>query len=268
VQRPYQIVILSDHGQSQGATFLGRYDVTLEDVVRGAMALGPVSDDGRDDGETLTETTGYLDSAFAGPSAGKGVKARLARRARRKVTEDAEPDLQTPTVATEAPVVMASGNFGLVYLPRFGERATLEDIDDAYPALVATLRAHPGVGFVLVATRDRGSVVLGPNGSRWLDREGDDAVEGDDPLAPFGAHALAAVRRADGYATVADLMVNSFYDEATDEVAAFEELVGSHGGLGGAQSRPFVMVPSGWQPPDGELFGASAVHRYLMSHLG
>ena len=32
--RPYQFVILSDHGQSQGATFKQRYGITLEDLVR------------------------------------------------------------------------------------------------------------------------------------------------------------------------------------------------------------------------------------------
>ena len=31
------------------------------------------------------------------------------------------------------------------------------------------------------------------------------------------------------------LNVNSVYDPTNDEVAAFEELIGSHGGLGGTQ---------------------------------
>ncbi len=34
--RPYRLVVLSDHGQSQGETFLDRYGETLEDLVRGA----------------------------------------------------------------------------------------------------------------------------------------------------------------------------------------------------------------------------------------
>ena len=54
------------------------------------------------------------------------------------------------------------------------------------------------------------------------------------------------------FRAVADLMVNSFFDAATEEVAAFEELVGSHGGLGGPQSHPlFVACPTGYgrRPP-------------------
>ena len=38
--RPYKFVVLSDHGQSQGATFLQRFDETLEDVVKRAIAEG------------------------------------------------------------------------------------------------------------------------------------------------------------------------------------------------------------------------------------
>ena len=33
--RPYEFVVLADHGQSQGATFLQRYGLTLEEVVSG-----------------------------------------------------------------------------------------------------------------------------------------------------------------------------------------------------------------------------------------
>ena len=36
----------------------------------------------------------------------------------------------------------------------------------------------------------------------------------------------------------------SLHDELTGEVAAFEELVGCHGGLGGPQTQPFVLYPS------------------------
>jgi hypothetical protein len=39
--RPYRVVVLSDHGQSQGATFFQRYGATLEDVVSEA-ASAPV----------------------------------------------------------------------------------------------------------------------------------------------------------------------------------------------------------------------------------
>ncbi len=45
--RPYRFVILSDHGQSQGETFLDRYGVSLEDLVREACDAGHVEARGR-----------------------------------------------------------------------------------------------------------------------------------------------------------------------------------------------------------------------------
>jgi hypothetical protein len=99
---------------------------------------------------------------------------------------------------------------------------------------------------------------------RYLD---EDRVEGEDPLAPFGPNAARHVRRTDGFAHCADLMVNSTYWRHLDEVAAFEELVGSHGGMGGTQSFPFVLHPVELAVPEEELVGAEAVHRQLRRWL-
>ena len=49
----------------------------------------------------------------------------------------------------------------------------------------------------------------------------------------------------------------------TGEVAAFEELVGSHGGLGGPQAHPFAIVPSEWQEIEEPIVGAAAMHAAL-----
>ena len=54
-------------------------------------------------------------------------------------------------------------------------------------------------------------------------------------------------------------------------MAAFEELVGSHGGMGGEQSFPFVLAPSDWCRPDRPVVGAEAMHRHMrvwLSELG
>ena len=42
-------------------------------------------------------------------------------------------------------------------------------------------------------------------------------------------------------------------------VAAFEELIGSHGGLGGWQTRASLLYPADWARQ--EPLGAPAVHR-------
>ena len=62
-------------------------------------------------------------------------------------------------------------------------------------------------------------------------------------------------------------MVNSTYWHDLDEVAAFEELVGSHGGMGGTQAYPFLLHPVELALPDEQLVGAEAVHRELRRWL-
>jgi hypothetical protein len=64
-----------------------------------------------------------------------------------------------------------------------------------------------------------------------------------------------------------DIVVNSTYWSAVDEVAAFEELVGSHGGMGGSQSFPFLLHPVELELPSEQLIGAEAVHRELRRWL-
>ena len=234
--RPYEIVVLSDHGQTQGATFRDRYGETLADVI--ARVTGGAST-GRSSKESeQTESTAVLRSA-------------------RGTTKDEKP-------GDEPAVVLGSGNLGLVYLRCSTERVTLQEMDRRYPELVPTLTAHPGIGFVLVECEDDGPVVLGGAGRRVV-RTG--AVDGIDPLAVFGPDAAAQVERVAGFANLPDLMVNSLLDPVTDEVAAFEEQVSSHGGLGGDQQRPFLLFPDSLSAPADRLIGPVALHHQLRRWL-
>ena len=56
-------------------------------------------------------------------------------------------------------------------------------------------------------------------------------------------------------------------DAETGEVAAFEELVGSHGGIGGAQTEAFLLYPAAFEAPPDTVLGAPAVHRVLVGWL-
>ena len=157
-------------------------------------------------------------------------------------------------------VVLASGNLGLVYLMDEPRRLTLEEIERLHPRLIPALRAHPHVGFLLVRSRLHGPLVLGARGVHHL---ADGRVEGEDPLAPFSPNAARHLRRTDGFRHVADVVVNSFYDPSLDEGCAFEELISFHGGLGGPQTRPFILHPAGLPAPREPIVGAVAVHELL-----
>ncbi|MFF2961658.1 alkaline phosphatase family protein [Streptomyces sp. NPDC057963] len=242
--RTYRIVLLSDHGQSPGETFAGAYGLTLKDLVRAGCGL-PVP-------RRAQRTRSASEARDA---------VRIALH--RPVGEGEAEDRAKPS----DPVVLASGNLGLISFPDIGGRASREQLDRSRPALLGTLANHPGVGFLLVRSERHGSVVLGRGG---IEVPLSELRDGEGPLASFGPGAAAAVRRTDTFPHVADIMVNSMYDESSGQVHAFEEQIGSHGGLGGEQSRPFLLWPADLSAPVAqgtELRGAEQVHGVLRRWL-
>jgi hypothetical protein len=159
-------------------------------------------------------------------------------------------------------VVMGSGNLGLIYLMERSARWTMEEIEERHPLLLSALREHPHVGFVLVRSARSGPVVLGARGSHSLS---DGRIDGEDPLAYFSPNAPRHLLRTDAFEHVPDILVNSFYDPDLDEGCAFEELISFHGGLGGPQTRPFILHPVRLPVPDTPIVGAEGVHHLLMS---
>jgi uncharacterized membrane protein YvlD (DUF360 family) len=235
--RPYEIVVLSDHGQTQGATFRQRNGYGLDDLVQRSLSQGRV------------------EAVAAGDENAGGVG-----RALDEATGRAAADRDGREAAKGEVIVLGSGNLGLVYLMESPDRLTLEEIQARHPDLIPALAAHPHVGFALVRSAERGPLVIGAGGSRGL---ADGVVEGEDPLAGFPPNAARHLRRTDGFPHVADIMVNSFYDPVTEEGCAFEELISFHGGLGGPQTQAFILHPTHLAAPGEPLVGAEAVHRLL-----
>jgi uncharacterized membrane protein YvlD (DUF360 family) len=236
--RPYELVVLSDHGQTQGATFRQRNGYGLDDLVGRSLASGTATALGSGDENNAMVGHAVKEATGVGPrdgTAGAGVPERNA-------------------------VVLASGNLGLVYLLEEPRRLTLEEIEERHPRLIPSLREHPHIGFLLVHSGEHGPVVLGAGGAHYL---AEDRIEGEDPLASFSPNAPRHLRRTDGFPHVADIMVNSFYDPQLDEGCAFEELISFHGGLGGPQTRPFILHPARLRAPDEPIVGAAAVHSLL-----
>ncbi len=236
--RPYEIVVLSDHGQTQGATFKQRNGYGLDELVAQSLTAGTVSDfSGGDEqnamvGHAVTEATGG----------------------------DKEKKRPKNDVSDRDVVVLGSGNLGLIYLMEEKRRLTSEEIDERHPRLIPALREHPHVGWLLVRSAEHGPMVLGGNGALYL---ADGRVEGEDPLRSFSPNAPRHLRRTDGFADVADIMVGSYYDPELDEGCAFEELISFHGGMGGPQTRPFILFPASLPFPDEPIVGAAAVHGLL-----
>ena len=266
--RPYRFIVLSDHGQSLGATFRQRFGEGLDDVIRSLMG-GPSAIHAA---TNQVEEWGPINTFLTEMSRAGGLTGRASRAAFRRRTRDGLVTLGPGGPAggrgrpgKEAPevVVAASGNLANVYFSAIPGRATLEDLADRFPGLVDALANHPGVGFVLVRSAERGPLVVGRDGVRTL---ADGAVQGPDPLAAYGPNALEAVRRLDSFGDCGDLAVVSMYDPDTDEVAAFEELIGSHGGIGGMQTAAFLLHPAELTVA-APLVGAPAVGAQLRDWL-
>jgi hypothetical protein len=251
-RRPYRLVILSDHGQSLGRPFVAEYGQSLEQFVVGAMGEGNSVQSSKETehnqsagiiGRELTTLFGF------GPII-EAISAASKRIGRRSQVALDKPDL----------VVCASGNLAHLYFPIEDGRLTLEDIERRYPGVLARVIEHPAVGCVLVRSSAEGALAISRAGRLRLDR---DELEGEDPLAPYGPLAAPSLRRLDGFSNVGDIVLLSTVNPSTAEVISFEDLVGCHGGLGGAQSDPFILYPVDWSPLQESLVGAPMVHLQL-----
>jgi len=287
--RPYHFVILSDHGQSGGLTFKQRYGESLEEVVQGLAEEHLVqgfeqASEGyghvnafltdamaHETGKTTKRVTGSIKRYTAGDEEAQGEMFAVAEGPKvEKADTDkkAEADSKEKDDKDKLPdiVVLASGNLGLVYGTLTPGRKTYEQMEEFFPGMLEGLVAHEGVGFVMVGTEENGPVVIGKHGKHYP-KEG--RIEGEDPLANFGPRAAQHILREDTFSNCPDILVNSFYNIESNEVAAFEELIGCHGGMGGYQTKPFLLYPAEWQlDSEEDIVGAGSVYKQLKSWLG
>ena len=268
-KRDYRIVVLSDHGQSQGEVFADRYGESLSDLVSrlaGTTVAGTeVNTEGSARVEVLTqEQPALVASALRAGSSDTIEQAQAEESAAQDAVRTASAAESAGEGGPQQPMlVFGSGNLGLVYAGGEDHRLTRAEIESRWPALLPGLAGHEGVSFVVVDTAD-GPVAIGASGEHRL-RDG--VVTGTDPLAPFRPEAAAFLLRASAMPEAPDIAVNSLLDPVTGEVAAFEGLVGCHGGLGGWQDRAMLVWPSDLPKPPDRLVGADAVHRQLVSWL-
>jgi uncharacterized membrane protein YvlD (DUF360 family) len=262
--RPYRFVILSDHGQSLGATFKQRYGQSLGEVIQGLMSgratlVQP---------KTAAEGSTFVNSFLSEITRSSGVGPTIARVALAGQTTDGVVDLDReeipPPADASAIVVVGSGNLGLVWFTGHDHRLSIEELEALHPGLLTALVEHPGVGLVMVRSAEHGAMAIDPRGIRFLDQ---DRVQDEDPTTLFGEHTVMSLRREDAMTHAPDILLLSQYDPELGEVAAFEELIGSHGGLGGPQTEPFILHPVDWELDEPVPLGAPAVYRNLRRWL-
>ncbi len=254
--RPYDLIILSDHGQSFGLTFKQRYGKSLKETIEDLLPQGTTvaQSMGGDTGVTsITAVSGELENiqeTGVGGRTGRAVASQgrkiLDEGAKRRENAESDENAQMAQVTA-----YGSGNLAQVYFDLYPRKITLSELNEAYPGMVDALVAHEGIGIVCGYEDDGTPVVLSKTGKLNLHSE---QVEGEHPLrmyAPegdddYGASTLETrtwqVRRVMDFPHAGDLMViSTVYDDGT--VAALEELIGNHGGLGGEQTDAFLFHP-------------------------
>ena len=260
----YEIVLLSDHGQTPSVPFRILYGQTIEEALSEMMTRSagsrmdvvPAFDPELSHTASLLAELDDVDETHLGWAADRG------RRALRRITPEYE-DLDSGDDSPRA-VVCISGSLAHVYFVGYKEPLTLEDIQMAHPGLVEDLANHPGLGLVAARRRDGDPVALCDDGVRNL-------ITGElagsaDPLAPFAERDRWAGELAQlmSYSDTGDLVINGAWLADRGRIVVLEEQTSSHGGLGGRQTEPFVLLPEQWPVGEMDLESPEALHGLLL----
>ncbi|MFP5346421.1 MAG: alkaline phosphatase family protein [Actinomycetes bacterium] len=274
----YELVVLSDHGQSLGRPFEDVSGRSLPDLVEALMDDDRVSRVDRTSGEEwgpLNALVTSVLSRWAGRWTEQGPDRVLLGPDRHPDGPDRHPDGAGDARSVdgdEVPqlAVTGGGNLGMVWFPRLPARPRLDDVDARWPKLVPGLLATPGIGLVMVSGPDGEPLVFGRAGVRGLTSG---VLDGVDPLERYPRRTAADLRRLSSVPRCGDMvLISEVGDRGT--VHAFEHQVGSHGGVGGPQNEAILVHPRGWdvasaltEDVDGMrmLVGPVALHRQLLA---
>ncbi len=239
----YELILLSDHGQTPGYPFNDRYGATLGDAVsaflkenqQATVAAG---------GLGLTRAQlGYLGQELAAHpqkrrhSLLRRCKAHLQRRIAELVPETLKVDPEGGVVITY------SSSLAHLYLTGSSRRLSWQQVDQAQPLLLQFLSRHKGIGFVMARGEGDDICFFHLGGRLCLAAGAAPPAEDCAFLRPYGepAELLATLSRFAADASCGDLILFGAYDG--ERIVCFDDQVGGHGSVGGEQSRPFLILP-------------------------
>jgi hypothetical protein len=264
----YEIVLLSDHGQTVSLPFSKLYGQPLEKVVSELAGLATPLPATRP--LTTTYVTALLEELEATRS---GRPARTAVRGQRTLKrisrEKGVLGSVTPVTERAEPVAVnvgVSGCLAHIYFEGHEQPLVLSEINTTYPGLVEGLASHPGIGFLAVRHESGDVLVIGGGGVRNL---ATGEIRGQaDPLAPYGEAEVWAreLSLLVGYGESGDIIVNGAW-LPDGRVVVFEEQTSSHGGLGGPQTEAFLIAPTAWGTALQDLASPEDIHAHLRTGI-
>jgi hypothetical protein len=264
VDTAYELVVVSDHGQSLGQTFEQLTGQSLADRIAELMRSGGVDRVESTAGEEWGPVNALVSSVLS-PRRGRPDSLVLGPDRTHTTSGPAAVSGDLPELA-----VTGGGNLGMVWFPRLPSRPNVDAVNDAWPHVLPGLISTPGVGLVMVLGGTGSPLVFGPRGVR--DLATGEVLDGEDPLVGYPSRTAADLARVGVLPHCGDLVLISTVD-AFGRIHAFEEQVGSHGGIGGPQNHAILIHPEAWSLDEDLLedvdgvrmpVGPVAVHRQLL----
>lgn len=255
--RPYDVYILSDHGQTPSVPYRVRYEETLGDTIKSAAERGVFTMARTGDYGPPREAVELLVAEMEGIAATSSYPTRKAslgvgRWLRRHynvfplVAEVVRPLDEHDLVVTY------SSSLAHVYWTHPPRPLRFEEVrdDPDRRALYYFLVAHGGIGVVLTRMLD-GVHAESKRGRALVTAHGDlEVLTGENPLAPFAPDSVErkAILHLMGLDNAGDLVLFGTYDTERDLQVCFDDQVGAHGALGGRQFWPFLLTAPGLVP--------------------
>ena len=263
----YEIMLLSDHGQTPSVPFRLLYGKSI------GQALNEMLDDVHGDSRLRTRVYrpggSYTLSLLASmEEIGEAQLGWMANRGRTALARMAAAETGGVSLDDEDHVVVCvSGSLAHVYFTGHEEPLQLEDIIAEYPGLIEALARHPGIGFVAASRRFGDAVAICEDGIRNLITG--ELGKTNDPLAPYHQRDRWAGELAQllSYPDSGDLIINGAWLADRERIVVLEEQCSSHGGVGGRQNEPFVMMPAAWDVGEMDLESPETLHRLVKREL-
>jgi len=270
-RRPYDLFVLSDHGMSPCTPFQERYGETLGQFMATLAARDtPVELDETFSREWRTRReAGFLLEELDGISAHLSWRSqRLAGVLRnfvaRRIPAD---DEQEYDLSRHRDLILRnSGTVSLVYFPLAAHQMDLSEIELAYPGLLRSLVEHPGLGLVL--GRERGeAMAMTVRGPRRLLNLDNSLIRDLLDNLPDPALAARQLARVACFANSGDLLLFGRWNAAGHAIA-FEPHWATHGGIGGEQNRPFLLLPPDVDWDISAISGPEQLYPLFMAQSG
>ena len=278
--RPYDIVILSDHGMTPSASYRVQYGETLGRTVERTL-----EDEATQTGERALRATAsfavHSEYADVGAQVVQAVadvtpeRHRTTRRALLRFRDWVRSryglrELILPEKYRVEPqhdvVVTYSSDLAHLYFVDEPRPLELSDItqDQRRAYLYDELLRHPGVG--LLGTRNGPSVHLESTSGAAVIVGGELAVvRGTNPLEVYGTggQVVRAIEHLITQRNSGDIVLFGAYDGY--EIVSFDDQIGAHGAAGGNQLYPFLIGPPHLELRTATLEDARDVHAAILA---